>query len=245
MPLFKKINLKIGNEKISFSVNVDNDGRFWFTPSTHIAAALKLKSDKVYFDKFTDAEKVIMDIYHQYHALKTSKEFFIFYRVMLSESVKSAMPDNVMGDGDWKKTKHWDMRFDKTESALVIKWFPLVKITTGGVTEDYELRVPTEDDLETVNRSEKWWLDIAYSPEYPFGDDFFMLTVQKSWFFHERECWFEVPLTRDTLAFFESVTRDMVALATKAYAMLNKEPKALMESIQKMQLGENKTKRLL
>lgn len=245
MPLFKKINVKIGDETISISVNVDNDGKFWFQPNRHIVAALKLEQEKVYFDKFSDANKAVFDIYRRYRELKTSKEFFIFYRVMLSESIKQAMPDDVISDGGWKKTKHWDMRFDKTDSALIIRWFPLVKITIGNVTDCYRLRVPTDDDFETINRMEKWWLDIAYSPEYPFNDDFFMLTEQREWFTYEREHWFEVPLTRDTLAFFQSVTQDMVKLATMAFSMLNKEPKELMAAIEKTKLEKGNIKGLL
>jgi len=121
MALFKILKLTVKSEKTDFRVNIDGDGLFWCEPSLLMRDTLGI--GKIIGHSYNEVQGLIYDAVSAYNEAQTKHTYTIKYKFHLSQRIKKQMPDELMTDEMWEKTKNYggSNQFYKEEISEISK----------------------------------------------------------------------------------------------------------------------------
>ncbi|HRH46016.1 MAG TPA: hypothetical protein PKY82_30515, partial [Pyrinomonadaceae bacterium] len=143
----------------------------------------------------------------------------------------------------WEKTNGVGNEYLNTDSCgFILEWSPLVKTTCGSYFQMQRLKIAKQEDFDYVAGYGDLFTDNLH---YPFGSEDLAMIVTKTFHsFQGGERYFELPLTKETLAFFSTTEKNLTEVIGKFLLFISQDSAKLLASITK-ELGEGNQKFLL
>lgn len=242
MPLFKTVKIAVKGKNQDFRFNINGEGKFWCQSDLFTD-----HNGKVEAETYSEVENLVHDIIRKYNDAATIHEYFIHYRLHLSRQLKASFTkiDTVgkLSEELWNKTNGVGNEYLSHDvTGFILEWHPLVKTTCGSHFQMKRLKVAEQSDFDYVESYGELFIRDLH---YPFGDKELAMIVTKDFYsFQGGELYFELPLTKETLAFFTNTEKSLAEVIGKFLLFISQDSAQLMASITK-ELGEGNQKFLL